>query len=182
MVKDIIQIGDKMLSQVSAPVDVKDLQSNKIKSLITDLLHTCKFHDQDTAGLSAVQIGVPLKIYVARRIDIDESVWEVFINSELTILDQESGVMWEGCMSIGEGPDRLFAPVARANKVKVNYIKPDGTPAKLIATDYMAHIVQHEQDHLDGKLFLQYVDDPKKIWRNKDLDEYIEKYGRYPNV
>lgn len=182
MVKDIIQIGNKLLTQPSLKVEVADIQTEKIQKLITDLLDTCRYHDKDTAGLSAVQIGVPLRIYVARRIDIDEDLWEVFINPELEILEKEEGIMWEGCMSIGEGDNRLFAPVARANKVKVTYTKPDGTKAELIATDYMAHIVQHEQDHLEGKLFLQYVEDPKQIWRNKELDEYIEEYGKYPAV
>lgn len=182
MVKDIIQIGNPLLTKPSAPVAASEISSEKIQNLIKDMLDTCKHHDQDTAGLSAVQIGEPLRIYVARRIDVNEDIWEVFINPQLEILDSAEGIMWEGCMSIGEGENRLFAPVARANKVKVTYTEPDGTKAELIATDYMAHIVQHEQDHLDGKLFLQYVDDPKKIWKNKDLDEYLEKYGKYPSV
>lgn len=182
MVREIIQIGNPLLTQVSSPVPENELQSKKIQSLIQDMLDTCKHHDKDTAGLSAVQIGEPVRIYVARRIDVNEDIWEVFINPELEILDSEEGIMWEGCMSIGEGDNRLFAPVARANKVKVTYTKTDGTKAELVATDYMAHIVQHEQDHLNGKLFLQYVDDPRKVWKNKDLDEYLEEHGQYPSV
>lgn len=182
MVKEILQLGDKRLTTPSKEVDISKISSPEIQKIITNLLDTCHAHDSDTAGLSAVQIGTLKRIYVARRIDLAEERWDVMINPQVKVLDSTPVMMWEGCMSIGVGDKRLFGPVYRPNKVEVTYFDSKGNKQTLVAEGYMAHIVQHEQDHLNGKLFLQYVSDPGNIWQSKELDEYVETYGHYPEV
>ncbi|MCA9378932.1 peptide deformylase, partial [Candidatus Dojkabacteria bacterium] len=136
-------------------------------------VETCESFGDETAGLSAVQIGVMRRMFVVRRIDLEPESWEVMINPKVTILDNHQTEYWEGCMSIGTGEDRLFGPVPRAKKAKVEYLDVSGAEHSLEVSDYMAHIVLHELDHLEGKLFLQYIDNPRNIWRGGDLDKYL---------
>lgn len=187
MVKEIIQLGDPRLFQKSEVVTPEELDSPAIQNLIQDLIDTCKFHEEGTAGLSAVQIGVMKRVFVARRVDLEadeerneDIVWEVMINPEIEVLDATPHMIWEGCMSVGEGPDRLFGPVSRPVKVKVTYLDAKGHKKELIGEKEMSHIIQHEQDHLDGKLFLRYVTNPQNIWKNDELEEYLDKHEAFP--
>lgn len=181
MVRKILQIGDPVLYKESTFIPEDQIKSQEIKALITDLIDTCKAHDSDTAGLSAVQIGIPKSVFVARRIDLDEERWDIFINPKLTRVSPVESEMWEGCMSIGEGEKRLFGPVSRSDEVAIAYLDSEGAKQNLLAKGYMAHIIQHEMDHLAGKLFLQYVS-PDKLWTSKQLDEYLQEHGHYPKT
>lgn len=187
MVRDIIQIGDPILLEVSKKVTKKDLLSRETQVLIDDMLDTCNAEKEGSAGLSAVQIGVLKRIYIARRMDLQDGdddrnpIWEVMVNPVVEVLDDTGSRMWEGCLSIGKGDERLFAPVSRPKKIRVTYWDREGKEKSFEASEYMSHVVQHEQDHLDGKLFLNYVKNPKNIWKSIDLDKYINTYGEYPS-
>lgn len=186
MKRAIIQIGDKRLLQQSKLVDPADLIAGKHDALIADMLETGSEEGLNSVGLSAVQIGSLLQIFISRRIDKepdpDKAEWEVVINPTVTVLDSSKDIMWEGCLSIGTGPGQLFAPVVRPNHVRLDYINRTGEKQSLIAQGYFAHVVQHEVDHLNGKLFLSYVKNPANIWRSDKLDKYIQKRGEYPAI
>lgn len=187
MVKQIIQIGDKRLSEKSASLSKKEIGSRETKQLIQDLLDICKKEAENSAGLSAVQIGVLKKIYVVRRFDKEsdtdeDPIWEVMINPEVTLLGKTKSCYWEGCMSVGIGEDRLFGPVTRQKRIRVKYLDQNGKAQKLDAEGFFAHVIQHEQDHLEGILFLKYIQNPKNIWKSKDLDKYLEENEGYPEV
>lgn len=185
MVKEIIQLGNPLLTQVSKPVKIDDIPSRETQELIRDLLDTLNSDPESSAGLSAVQIGVLKRVYIIRRIDIEaegKPLWQEIINPELSVASKHKKVDWEGCLSIGTGDKRLFAPVARYNKVKLKYYDKNGNKHQLQASGYLAHIIQHEQDHLDGKLFLRYVENPENIWLGGELEKYIAKHGDYPQI
>lgn len=182
MIREIIQIGDARLAQPSQAILPKKITSDEVQALIQDLVDTCQSYGDETAGLSAVQVGVLKRVFVVRRIDLEPEEWEVMINPEVEVLDNRQTEYWEGCMSIGAGDSRLFGPVARAKRVKVKYLDRNGQAQELEAADYLAHIILHEDDHLEGKLFLQYISNPQNIWKGGDLDEYLEKHGHYPEV
>lgn len=185
MVRKILQVGDPLLSTISTELTKEEITSQETQDLYQDLVDTCMQEKDGTAGLSAVQIGIPKRIYVIRRLDLEKDdsvdpIWEVMINPDVEVIDDTPSVIWEGCMSVGVGEDRLFGPVARPRKVKVRYYNLKGERKELVASGYVAHIIQHEQDHLNGVLFLKYVANPKNIWKNKVLDSYLEKYGDFP--
>ncbi len=188
MIKEIIQIGDPRLNQISKPVTEAEIASRENQELIQDLLDTCNANAESSAGLSAVQLGILKRIYVVRRVDKEEGEekqpieWDVMINPEVTLLDKLESVMWEGCMSVGTDANRLFAPVARHDNVKVEYLDQKAKPQSLSANGYLAHIIQHEQDHLEGKLFLRYVANPRNIWKGEELDKYVQAHQAYPPV
>ncbi|MBL8014609.1 MAG: peptide deformylase [Candidatus Doudnabacteria bacterium] len=180
MVRDILQIGNPILYKKSAPVAVKDIPSKEIQTLIQDMLETCAAHDEETAGLSGVQIGEPTRIFIIRRVDLESEPWEVCINPELEIDASVRSTVWEGCLSIGTGAERVFGPVERPDHVKMTCLNEKGEQKTVDAKGYLAHIILHEFDHLEGKLFLQYIADPSNIWRSEDLDEYLEENGTFP--
>ncbi len=180
MARKVIQIGDPVLLQSSLEVPVESISNPEIQALIDELLEICVSRDKETAGLSAVQIGELLRIYVIRRIDLADEGWEVLINPKIKVTSLRKSKFWEGCLSIGTGKQRLFGPVTRSAEVVVTYTDRNGVEKQLEAKDYMAHIVQHEQDHLDGVLFLQHISDPSLILTSGQLDEYAAEHGEYP--
>jgi peptide deformylase len=186
MVKPILQIGNEILTKSSARVEEKEILSREIQDLIQDLKDTCNLDPDTSAGLSAVQIGVLKRVYLVRRIDIekeeDPPMWEAMINPEVEQVGNKHDVIWEGCLSIGTDDNRLFGPVERPSHVKVRYTNQEGEQRELEAKGFMAHIIQHEQDHLDGILFLKYIDNPQNLWKLKDLDKYIAENDHYPSI
>lgn len=188
MVKKIIQIGDSVLLSRSKDVDITKGISRETKQTARDLIDTCMSDLQSSAGLSAVQIGILERIFVARKpneqggFDFDSIEWDVFINPTIEIIDSSVNTEWEGCLSVGKGGERLFAPVSRPNKVKVTYTDLDNNKKSVIASGYYAHILQHEMDHLNGVLFLKHVTNPENIWKEEALDKYINRFGHYPEV
>lgn len=190
MKRQILQIGAPILTQPT--VKVQEYDSEETLGLIADLLDTCNVAADVTAGLSAPQIGSNLAVCICRRVDLEEKhgdnsvtkeeLWEVMINPEIVSTSADKSMFWEGCLSIGSGANQLFGPVERPKEVRVKYVTTSGETQELIASGYFAHVVQHELDHLQGLLFLQYISNPENIWRSDELDDYLEEYGDYPDV
>jgi peptide deformylase len=187
MVKEIVQIGDKRLSDVSDPVDLSDRENNV--RLAANLIDTANFYVKEAAGLSAVQIGILKRMFVVREYDFDNNrkstknvEWKVMINPEIKIIDDDLNIEWEGCLSVGKGKAKLFAPVVRPEKIRVTYFDLEGERHEIIATEFFSNLIQHELDHLNGILFLSYVKNPKNIWKESDLDKYIRQNQKFPEI
>lgn len=185
VVQRIIQIGDKRLAEKSVEIPKNELTSKENLALYQDLLDTCNNEQEGTAGLSAVQLGVLKRVYVVRRMDVEQEesgdvIWSIMINPTVRIIGSSESTIWEGCMSVGEGSKRLFGPVTRADHVEVTYLDQDGVDHKEEFTGYMAHIIQHEQDHLEGILFLKYVKAVDRLWTSVKLDRYLETHDHFP--
>lgn len=188
MKRKILQIGDPILENKSELV--ASVNEPKIQALISDLLETCLVKEDITAGLSAPQIGENLAIIVCRRMDIEEKdgitlpadkAWELMINPKILKSSRKESSYWEGCLSVGEGENGLYAPVSRPDEIQISYLDRNGKAKTLDCKGFFAHIMQHEVDHLEGKLFLGYVENPETIWKSKDLDKYYQAHGEYPS-
>lgn len=184
MIKDIIQLGDKRLNQVSKEVIPHEISSDRVQAIITDLLDTVKAHNNEAAGLSAVQIGELDRIFVVRRVDIasDTDRYDIMINPEVIFQSKDTSVEWEGCMSISSENLRLYGPVERSRVVEIKYLNENNEKKSIKAKNFFSHLIQHELDHLDGKLFLSHVKDPANIWNEEKLDAYLDKYGSMPTL
>lgn len=184
MIKKIIQIGDKMLFEESESIVVDSISSGEVQQLAIDLLDTVTHHSNSAAGLSAVQIGVLKRIFVVKRMDLTDGVeqWEIMINPTYKVKGSKETLEWEGCMSINKDNVKLFGPVYRPKEIEVTYYALDGTKKRLRAKNFFSHLIQHEIDHLNGLLFLSYVDNPKNIWNEKELDLYIKQNNSLPTV
>ncbi len=147
--RPIVIYGDPVLREVSEEVDPI---SQETKNLVSDLADTLK--KAKGLGLAANQIGVAKRVFVIdlSAVDIDESL-TVFINPEIVETSGEKVQMEEGCLSF---PD-LYLKISRPERVKVRATDLDGNRFEMEATGIVARAVQHEYDHINGKLFIDRV-------------------------
>ena len=136
--------GEKTKMLLSKTQLVKDPLAPEIQELLPRMIKT--MHKEHGVGLAAPQIGLSLRLAVA-EVDGKEYYW---INPEITSLSQEKIISEEGCLSL---PGEFF-PILRSEKVTVKYLNEKGLPKKLRATGFLATVVQHEVDHLDGVLII----------------------------
>jgi peptide deformylase len=154
----ILEFPDERLRKKAAPVETVD---EPLKRLIDDMLET--MYAAPGVGLAATQVNVQKRVIV---IDISEekNAPLCLINPELRD-KQGSEEMDEGCLSV----PGVFEKVGRAQKIKVSALDRDGNPFELEAEGLLAVCVQHEIDHLDGKLFVDYLSPLKRQWVRKKL-------------
>ena len=155
---DILTYPDKRLRIVAEPVTVFD---DKLRKLTEDMAET--MYAAPGIGLAAIQVNVPLRVVV---IDLSEQRdgLQVLINPEI-IRKTGSVSMQEGCLSV---PD-IYADVERAEQVTVRAQDVDGNTFELEADELLAVCIQHEIDHLDGKVFVDYLSRMKQERIRKKL-------------
>ena len=148
-IKPLIILPDPLLRRASAPVEQV---TPEILRLADDMLET--MYDAPGIGLAAIQVGVPRQMLVidVSREDEDKNP-QVFINPEIVRSSEDRSVYEEGCLSI---PD-YYAEVERPAAVTVNYIDRDGRQQSVEADGLLATCLQHEIDHLNGVLFIDYI-------------------------
>ncbi|CAK00575.1 peptide deformylase [Bartonella tribocorum] len=149
--RSLVTLPDPILREVSKPVEQVD---TALQELADDMLETM-YHAKGI-GLAAIQIGIPLRMLV---IDVSGNAEDtqkkplVIINPEILWLSDERNVYKEGCLSI---PD-YFAEVERPKRLRVRYQNREGKQKEIEADDLLATCLQHEIDHLDGRLFIDYI-------------------------
>ena len=153
-VKKILTEPNKLLRQVSKIVEKV---GDEERILMDDMLDT--MYDAPGIGLAAIQIGIPKRIIV---IDIsrDENNKEprYFVNPVIKNKNEEKAKYEEGCLSV---PDQ-FAEIERPNACEVEYLDYNGKKQILKAEGLLATCIQHEMDHLEGILFIDYLSKLKK--------------------
>ena len=160
-VKKILTEPNKLLRQVSEPVEKVGKEERK---LMDDMLDT--MYDAPGIGLAAIQIGVPKRIIVM-DISRDENKKEpkYFVNPIIKSKNKEKAKYEEGCLSVPE----QFAEIERPNTCEVEYLDYDGKKQLLKADGLLATCIQHEMDHLEGILFIDYLSKLKKSMIIKKL-------------
>lgn len=143
----ILEFPDPRLRTIAEPVDVVD---DEIRTLIDDMFET--MYDAPGIGLAATQVNIHKRIVV---IDISEDNSEplVLINPEYELLTDEQEQMQEGCLSV----PGFYETVERPNRIRLKALDRDGKPYELIAEELLAVCIQHELDHLNGKLFVDHI-------------------------
>jgi len=153
-VKTILTEPDKLLRQISLPVD--HVGENEQK-LMDDMLET--MYAAKGIGLAAIQIGFPKRIIV---LDLSKDQTErnpmYFVNPTICNKATEQSIYEEGCLSV---PDQ-FAEIARPKKIEIEYLDYHGEKKILKAEGLLATCIQHEIDHLEGILFIDYLSKLKK--------------------
>jgi peptide deformylase len=148
-IKPLIILPDPVLRQVSSPIAQVD---DAVRKLSDDMLET--MYDAPGIGLAAIQVGIPMQMLV---IDLhkegEEKQPQIFINPEVLRSSDERSAYEEGCLSI---PD-YYAEVERPAKVTVKYIDISGKEQIVEAEGLLATCLQHEIDHLNGVLFIDYI-------------------------
>ena len=153
-IKTIITEPNKILRQISQPVEKVGKEE---KILMDDMLDT--MYAANGIGLAAIQIGIPKRIIV---MDITWSKGEkspmYFVNPVIKYKDKVKSVYEEGCLSV---PNQ-FAEVERPKNCRVEYLDYEGKKKILDAEGLLATCIQHEMDHLEGILFIDYLSKLKK--------------------
>lgn len=142
---NITRLPNKILVKKTAEVAVNDIKSGLYKDLILDMKNAMKEHRG--VGLAANQIGKDLNIFVIdENLAKEMGVPDAYINPEITEYSKDSDEMEEGCLSIPE----YYVSIKRSKKIKIKFIDENGNKQKLKARGFLARVLQHETDHLNG--------------------------------
>ena len=171
-IRNIIIEPDPILRKKSTTLETVD---DSIRKILDDMLQT--MYNAPGIGLAAVQIGILKRLIVIDVSKKEEEKKPLFlINPEITYQSEETSIYEEGCLSL---PDH-FAEIERPAKCKINYIDYHGKKAELEAEGLLSTCVQHEIDHLNGILFIDYLSKLKKdmiikklVKQKKELDKAI---------
>lgn len=149
---NILRYPDPRLHKVAKPVDVVD---DRIRRLVDDMFET--MYDAHGVGLAATQVDVHERVIV---IDVSEERDEprVLINPEIVWASEEKAVNDEGCLSV----PTIYDKVERHARVRVRALGRDGQPHEFEAEGLLSVCVQHEMDHLLGKVFVEYLSPLKR--------------------
>lgn len=158
---EILEFPDPRLRTVAKPVVVVD---ERIRQLVADMFET--MYEAPGIGLAASQINVHERVVV---IDISEDRSQplVFINPEVVVLDEQLQEYDEGCLSV----PGFYETVERPEHIRVTALDAEGKPFTLEPTGLLAVCIQHELDHLNGKLFVDYVSAMKRSRIRKKLEK-----------
>lgn len=159
----ILEFPDPRLRTRAVDVDVADVGTPRFQQLLDDMFET--MYAAPGIGLAASQVDVHQRFMV---IDVSEEhdAPLVFINPEIVAGDGEQ-VYQEGCLSV----PGIFADVTRAERITVQAVGRDGQPFTLEADGLLAVCIQHEMDHLLGKLFVDYLSPLKREMVRKKLEK-----------
>ncbi len=156
--------------------DVENVGSEDVQSTIADLIDSMRHYN--LVGMAAPQIGQPLKIFV---VEVRETTYRkdlnikkellVFINPKIISHSDEENIDYEGCGSVNSSD--AFGPIKRWNEVMVEALDREGNRFEYKADGFLARVIQHENDHLNGILFIDKVEDQKSVI-NKE--EYLKRF------
>ncbi|WP_305988903.1 peptide deformylase [Roseibium sp. MMSF_3544] len=162
--RPIITIPDPVLREVCAPIETVD---DDVRGLADDMLDT--MYDAPGIGLAASQIGILKRMFVLDVAKEDEPKQPmVFINPKIVWSSDELSVYQEGCLSIPE----YFEDVERPAEVTVQFLDREGAEAEIKADGLLATCIQHELDHLNGKLFIDYL---SKLKRDRVIKKFTKQ-------
>jgi len=169
-IRAILEYPDPRLRTVAQPVERVD---DSIRELLDDLLET--MYAAPGIGLAATQVDAHLRVLV---LDISEEKDAplCLINPELVEQDG-TAIAEEGCLSVPE----VYEPVKRAETIRVRALGRDGKEFELDAEGLLAVCIQHEMDHLDGKLFVDYLSQLKRQRLKKKALKHRKRDAAHPN-
>ncbi len=144
---DILHYPDARLRTVARPISVVD---DRIRKLAHDMAET--MYDAPGIGLAATQVNVHERIIVV-DVSEDQSDLRVLINPSVSQLDDQTKVYQEGCLSV----PGIYDEVERPDRILVRALDLQGEPIQFEADGLLSVCIQHEIDHLDGKVFVDYL-------------------------
>ena len=142
---EIIKIPNKLLAKKMEKIAIDDIKKGQLSWLISDM--RVAMVENNGVGLAANQASKDLSIFVIdKKLAEENNVPDAFINPEITEYSKESDEIEEGCLSI----PGYWVPIKRSKKIKIKAIDENGNKIKLKARGFLARVLQHETDHLNG--------------------------------
>lgn len=171
----VTRLGHPVLRRVADPVPVKEIAYPETQRLIDDMVETMR--EYNGVGLAAPQVHASRQIAVLeveshpRYPDMAQIPLMVIVNPVLTPVGEETATDWEGCLSI---PD-LRGMTPRYAAVRLEAYGRKGEQIELVAKDFFARVLQHETDHLNGKVYLDRMGDFSTL---SHLQEWMRHWVR----
>jgi len=168
----VARLGHPVLRQITATLSLQQLQSGEIQKVIDDMVETMK--EYDGVGLAADQVHESKQIAVLEVADNPRYPEKpkiplcVLVNPKIAPLTDETEDDWEGCLSI---PD-LRGQVPRYKSIRVQALDREGKELDFVAHDFHARVIQHEWDHLNGKVYLDRMHDLSTL-------AFLTEFARY---
>jgi len=161
--RKIITLPDPKLRLVSPRVERVD---DAVRKLMDDMLET--MYDAPGIGLAAIQVAEPIRVIVVDPARQEEPKQPMqLVNPEILWSSDERRTYEEGCLSIPE----YYEEIERPASVRVKYVDRDGKEQEVLAEGLLATVLQHEIDHLDGVLFIDYL---SKLKRDRVIKKFVK--------
>jgi peptide deformylase len=166
---NILKYPDKRLHKVAKPVEVVN---DRIRRLVSDMAET--MYMAPGVGLAATQVDVHERVIVIDTSDTHDQL-QVFINPEIIWSSDEKKDHEEGCLSV----PGIYDFVERPEKVRVRALNEKGETYEIDCDELLAVCIQHEMDHLEGKLFVDYLSELKReLIRRRLAKERRQRYSK----
>ncbi len=171
MILKVARIGHPVVRAAASPVPAGDFSSAGFQRLVDEMVVT--MHEYEGVGLAAPQVHVSLRVAVIEVPASDERSQAavpltVLVNPVVTPLGDGRVPGWEGCLSI----PGLRGLVPRFERVRLEALDRDGRPYTAEASGFFARVIQHECDHLDGKVYLDRMDDMRSLSFLRELHRH----------
>lgn len=165
----IAKLGNPILRKIAQPVDPAQIRSPSVQQLIDDMFET--MGEAEGIGLAAPQVSRSEQIIIMECPGEGGFPRTVLINPAILYYGPNQTEMWEGCLSV----DGLRGKVTRPSMVRVRALDRHGNPLEFDATGLYAVCIQHEMDHLNGKVFLDRMTDLSTLTQLDEFDQYWRK-------
>jgi peptide deformylase len=165
----IAKLGNPILRKIAAPVDPREIKSLEMQGLIDEMFEV--MYDEPGIGLAAPQVSRSIQLVVMGCKDEGGFPETVLINPSIVYYGPEQAESWEGCLSV----DGLRGKVTRPSVVRVKALDRKGKPLDIEATGLFAVCIQHELDHLIGKVFLDRMTDLSTLTQLHEFQQYWQK-------
>ena len=165
----IAKLGNPILRKVATPIDPREIKSLEIQGLIDEMFEI--MYDEPGIGLAAPQVSRSIQLVVMGCQDEGGFPETVLINPSIVYYGPEQAENWEGCLSV----DGLRGKVTRPSVVRVKGLDRKGKPLDFEATGLFAVCIQHELDHLIGKVFLDRMTDMSTLTQLHEFRQYWQK-------
>ena len=173
----VAKLGDPILRENTQLVNLKNLNSpdGKLQLLIDNMIDTMR--KEDGVGLAAPQVFESLRLVVIecsfndRYSEAPNIPLTILVNPSIKHYSEETAMGWEGCLSLKD----LRGLVPRSKKITVEYFDREGNPITVNVEGFPAVVLQHEIDHLHGKVFLDRMSDLSQLAYLEEFEMYIAK-------
>lgn len=170
----VARMGNPILRQMAQDVSPSEIGTPEFEKLIADMLETMKH--VGGIGLAAPQVGISKNFAIIeipedsdRYDDAEAQGLIVFINPKIKVLDDKKQEYWEGCLSV----PGLRGSVRRPRKIQVSFLDRQGNPQVIVVEGFLATVFQHEFDHLRGKLYIDRIEDTRKLMFEEEYDKFV---------
>lgn len=167
-------MGNPLLRKIPQKISKEFFLTDEFAQVLEDLKDSMKHYGG--IGIAAPQIGIDLQVAIielqgfnryGEKVDL---ALTTFVNPELIFLTEDVQGFWEGCLSV----PGLRGYVERPKKVQVRYLDEKGNDQQMVAQGFLATVLQHELDHLQGVLYIDRIKDPKLISYQEEFEQFIQ--------